>query len=469
MNKSLYTFVVLLVVAMLAVSCAAPQPAATPAAPAPATTAPQPTTVAPTKAPEPTSIPEPTATAVKEKVTLTYMASQDWVMDSEQALGKKFEEQTGIHIDYQIVPSDQYFNVLQTKLNAGEATDIFGGQSGVTDLQLQYNVEKNAVDLSAEPWAKQEDPLVAAQSTLNGKLYGLTYWDTLGTSWVVNYNKAIFEKYNLSEPKTYDEFKALCQTLLDNGVQPLYEPVSDGWHHVLWFPELGPSYEQVTPGLADQLNANKAMFADNPTMLTALTQLKELYDLGFMGKNALSDTFADRLKVMASGEVAMMLVQTGFPQEVEKEYPEVKADTFGFFVMPLADDQLLNLNPAGPTHFIYSGSQHIAEAKQYFNFLTQPENLQYTIDNTPRFMTLPFPGVKSKFTPELQAFFDAHKDKRGTVYQTAVSYVNPQWMDIGKDLVSMFTGAMTPEDGLKSIDQRRAEMATTAKDSAWSK
>ena len=142
----------------------------------------------------------------------------------------------------------------------------------------------------------------------------------------------------------------------------------------------------------------------------------------------------------------------------------MKADTFGFFVMPLADNQLLNLNPAGPTKFIYSGSKHIAEAKQYFDFLTQPENMQYLIDNTPRFMTLPFPGVKSKFTPELQAFFDAHKDKRGTVYQTAVNYVNPQWMDIGKDLTAMFTGAMKPEDVLKSIDQRRADMAKTAKD-----
>src|ERR1044071_6367711 len=101
-------------------------------------------------------------------VTLTYIASNGWIFDSEQALGKKFEEKTGIHIDYQIIPSDQYFNVLQTKLNSGEATDIFGGQSGVTDLKLQYNVEKNAVDLSGEPWAKLEDPLVAAQSTVNG-------------------------------------------------------------------------------------------------------------------------------------------------------------------------------------------------------------------------------------------------------------------------------------------------------------
>ena len=388
-------------------------------------------------------------------------------MDAEQALAKKFEDQTGIKIDFQIIPSDQYFNVLKTKLNSGEAPDIFGGQSGVSDLKLQYDVEKNAVDLSAEPWAKLEDPLVAAQSTVNGKLYGLTFWDTLSSSWVINYNKAIFQKYNLSVPKTYADFKALCQKLLDNGVQPLFEPISDGWHHVLWFPELGPRFEQVTPGLADQLNANKAKFADNPTMLTALTQLKELYTLGFMGKNALSDAYTDRDKVMASGKVAMTVMSTAFPQEVEAAYPDVKADTFGFFVMPLADNQQLNLNPAGPTKFIFSGSQHIAEAKAYFNFLTQPENIQYFVDNNPRALTLPFPGVKGKFTPELQAFIDAHKDARGTVYQTAVNYVNPQWMDIGKDLVSMFTGSLDPAGVLKNIDQRRADMAKTAKDPNW--
>ena len=54
------------------------------------------------------------------------------------------------------------------------------------------------------------------------------------------------------------------------------------------------------------------------------------------------------------------------------------------------------------------------------------------------------------------------------MYQTAVNYVNPQWIDIGKDLVAMFSGAMTPEDVLKNVDQRRAEMAKTAKDPAWS-
>ncbi len=55
---------------------------------------------------------------------------------------KKFTEETGIKVDYQIIPSDQYVNLLMTKLNTGECTDIFGAQSGKFDIKDQINVEK---------------------------------------------------------------------------------------------------------------------------------------------------------------------------------------------------------------------------------------------------------------------------------------------------------------------------------------
>ena len=121
----------------------------------------------------------------------------------------------------------------------------------------------------------------------------------------------------------------------------------------------GRATKQVTPGLADALNANKATFAGNETMLAVVTQLKELYDLGFMGRNALADTYADAPRSMASGKVAMVLSTTAFANLLEHDYPEMKADDIGVFLMPLADNQMLNLNPAGPTHFVYSGSPHI--------------------------------------------------------------------------------------------------------------
>ena len=405
----------------------------------------------------------------QETVTLTYMASQGWVFDSEMALGQQFEELTGIHIDYQIIPSDQYFTVLRTRLNSGEGPDIFGGQSGVSDLVLQYDVERNAVDLSNEPWASSLDPLVAAQSTVDGKLYGLTLWATTATSWVINYNTTIFEEHGLSAPTTYDEFKSVCQTLMDAGIQPIYEPFCDGWHHVLWFPELGPRYEQVTPGLADALNTNEATFADNETMLTVLQQYKELYDMGCMGQNALSDTYANASSVLASGAAAMTLANLTFPQQVEADYPEVSADNFAQFVMPLADNQILNINPAGPTKFIYSGSPYVEQARQYFECLTQPENLQYLIDNTPTMQTLPFVDLdlQPKLLSNQEAFLEAHSEQ-GTVYQTAVMYVNPQWMDIGRDLTAMVIGDLEPGDVLVNIDRRRTSFAEAAGDPNWS-
>jgi raffinose/stachyose/melibiose transport system substrate-binding protein len=401
----------------------------------------------------------------KKNITISYMASQDWVQKAEQDVGAKFESETGIKVDYQIVPADQYQNLLKTKLNAGECTDLFGNQSGKFDIVSLLDIEKNGVDLSNEEWAKRIDPLAAEQLSVNGKLYGMTLAD-VSAVWGICYNKNIFNDLGLKIPTTYNEFKDICQKILDAGIIPIYECVSDGWHHVLWFPELGGRYEELNPGLADKLNNNETTFEQNGTMLEALTQLNELIDLGYFGKNYMSNTYADTEKNMASGEYAMTVYNQGLPQQIENAYPDVKADTFGFFVMPLADNQILNVNPAGPSILVYSGSKNIDAAKQYLAYIAKPENLQYILDNTPKFNSLPFSGLNDKYSDEIRKFYNAYP-KHGTVYQTQIKYLNPQWMEIGKDLSAMFTDAMQPIDVLKSIDKRRADAAKAAKDPNW--
>jgi raffinose/stachyose/melibiose transport system substrate-binding protein len=469
MKKFLYVLCMLILAAATITGCAAPAAttAAPTAAPAAATSAPAAATTAPTAAPAATKAADPTKAPAKSNVTISYMASQGWIKDAELELAKKFEAETGIHVDYQIIPADQYFNVLKTKLNAGEATDIFGGQSGKTDLQVQYDVAKNAVDLTGEEWTKREDPIALDQVTLNGKVYGTEIWDTIASNYyVIVYNKTIFQKLGISVPKTYADFKAACEKIKASGVTPIYEPISDGWHHVLWFPMVGPRYEELNPGLADQLNANKVKFVDNKTMVQAMTQMQEMYKAGYFGDNAMSDTVADTNKQLSSGKFAMSVSTLTTPTSIEKDYPTVKADTFGFFPMPLVDNTLAPAHPAGPSKFIYSKSTHIAEAKQYFNFLMKPENLQYLLDNTTDFAALDFTGLKDKWNAAQKEFLGAYPAKT-IVYQDAVKYVNPQWMDMGKDMVAMFTGTLTPDGVLKNIDQRRADMAKTAKDSAW--
>jgi raffinose/stachyose/melibiose transport system substrate-binding protein len=457
----LFTLVVVLSI-LLATACS---PAATPAPVEEPTQAA--VTEAPTEAAATEEVQATEAPAFAPGTTLTYIASQNWVLDSEMELAKQFEAETGVHVDFQIIPSDQYFNVLETKLESGgEGIDIFGGQSGKTDIKLQLNVEKNAVPLTDEEWVKRMNPLSVEQISLDGVTYGLTIWDTIGGSWVIVYNKTMFADNGISVPKTYAEFAAACQTLQDAGVIPIYEPFADGWHHVLWFLEMGPVYEAANPGLADALNANEATFAGNPTMLTALNQLKEMYDKEYFGTDALSNEFANTEAAMAEGKYAMTVNRFGLPSQIHTAYPDVAEDNFGFFVMPLADNQIWNVNPAAPSKFIFSGSKNIEAAKAYFEFLTRPENLQYMLDNEAQFAMLNFEGVKAELTADQQAFIDTYKEQ-GTVYQTAVNYVNPQWMDVGQVLTAMFTGAVGPEDVLVDTDQRRADMATAAGDEAW--
>ena len=399
---------------------------------------------------EATAAPEATEAPVQQDITLTFMASQDWVQDAELALAEKFTEQTGIKVDYQIVPSDQYPNLLQTKLNAGECTDIFCSQAGRFDIVTTLNVAKNAVDLSAEAWTKTMEATAVAEVSVDGMIYGQPMQDTSAV-WAIAYNKKIFSDLGLAVPKTWAEFTAVCDAILATGVTPVFEPVSDGWHQVLWFAELGAAYDKAEPGLVDALNANTKKLADSAIMKTAVEQIKEMADKGYWGENYMADVYADQPAKMASGEYAMTLANQGLPQQVADLNAGLTADDIGFFVMPIADNQMLNVNPVGPTRFIYSGSKNIDAAKQYLAFLAQPENLQYMIDNVAKFQNLPYSGLTPKYSGTVKEFYDMYAEY-GTVLQTSVKYVNPQWMEIGKEIVSVIQGTEDALTMLGNID-----------------
>ena len=52
------------------------------------------------------------------------------------------------------------------------------GRAGKSDMELS-TTPRNAVDLTSEAWVEDFDPIVADQSTLDGKLYGAEVWDVV--------------------------------------------------------------------------------------------------------------------------------------------------------------------------------------------------------------------------------------------------------------------------------------------------
>ena len=433
------------------------------AAPAPAAPADQGATEEAAAEPEETAEEAP-AEESGEDVTITFMASQDWIQDAEMELGEKFTEETGIKVDYQIVPSDQYESLLMTKINAGECTDIFGGQSSKFSIVTQFDVEKNAVDLSGESWAGNLYPAAADELSVNGKLYGQPIQD-VSACWAVAYNIDLFKELGLEIPTNYAEFCDVCDKIMAAGIIPIYECVSDGWHHVCWT-EAAVAATQADPSYPDKLNENTATFEGNKELTTMFAQLKEMADKGYMGDNYMSNQYADAPASIASGEYAMVLYNQGLGAEVNAADPNFSADSIGYFVNPLCDNQALNVNYCGPSRFIFSGSKNVDAAKKYLEFMASDESLAYMTENVGKFNQLPYTNAPSAYSKVVQDFYDRYPTKVA-VFQASVKYYNPAWMDIGADMSAMFLGEMTPEEVLKDIDRLRAEQAAAASDPAW--
>lgn len=409
----------------------------------------------------------PAEEQAKKAVTITFLVNQGWVLEGELDLAEQFEEETGIHVDYQLTPSEQYENVILTKLNAGELPDMFAHQNGKFDIEPQLHVTKNAVDLSNEDWVSRMDPGAIEHDSVDGvgPLYGLTLWDFTPT-FVISYNKDIFEQLGLSIPTNYAEFKNVCQTALDAGITPIYQPGGSVWPITLWFLDIGAVYEAATPGLFDALNNNTAVCAGNETMRTLLAQFQEMAQLGFFGEDWLSDEWGGFTEAMASGRCAMNLNNLSAPLAINEAYPDVAMETFGFFVRPLADNQILCQGPQGPTRFINTASPYIDECKEYFSYLAQTEHLQFMLDQETTKLHLCFDGVKDKYSPVVKEFI-ARYPETGIYMQIQVKYMNPQWIEISNDIISMCLDEMTPDEVLENIDERRAEQAEAAGNPDW--
>ena len=78
---------------------------------------------APTTAPE-AAAPTAAPTQPKSDVTLSIATSANWSKDIDKTQADQFTKETGIKVEFQPTPDDQYSNVLKAKLSTGEGPEI---------------------------------------------------------------------------------------------------------------------------------------------------------------------------------------------------------------------------------------------------------------------------------------------------------------------------------------------------------
>lgn len=398
-------------------------------------------------------------------VTLTFGSHQSGLPTSGivQDLAKDFEEETGIKVDFQISPDAQWRDLIKVKLDSGEAPDIICVDTPI-GLASSIHMDQYCVELTDQDWTSRMEDSARSAVSADDKVYGITFPGA--KMYFYLYNKQIFEELKLGVPTNYKELKDVCQKMLDAGYTPIYEATTNGWHQVLPLFETGGLWLADDPEIYDKLNANEVELESIPHLLTIIEQLDECAKAGYFGADYLSNTMENAKSAMASGEYGMVINEMGFRGEVEADYPDFKAtEELGAFVMPWGDNQVIGVNPASNAYFINKESKYTEEAKQFFEFLARPENLQKRLEGQPELNALCWPEVESKYSEEDQAFIDSLE--KANVVQTSVNYIDSQWMDVGKDLEAMYTGAMTPQDVVDTIAKRRNEQAELQRDPGW--
>ncbi len=322
--------------------------------------------------------------------TITLMASADWVTDAEMDLGTDFEAATGIQVIYDVYPDNVYLNTLFEKLNSDTPPDIFMTQSGLA-IKNTYRLDLYAVDLSEEPWMEAYDAFSAAETSIDGRNYGMSYFDNTVDYYMI-YNKKILEEAGVTEvPTTYDSFEDMCGKVLETGVIPIYEPMADGWHQTMLFAETGQVFEKKEPGTIEKLNNNETTFAQNDAMRLALDQIQNLAQKGYMGKDFATDIYDNAVGYLANGEYAMCMMKPGMidsiiSSEMNKGYAK---EDFGIMLVPIYDNQILNIHPTTPSKYISNASDNIAAAKLYLQYIATKDSVQYVIDHADNVDNLP--------------------------------------------------------------------------------
>lgn len=187
-------------------------------------------------------------------------------------------------------------DALPPAFTAGTSMIRPDGDLGRKHLVLDYQQ-------SLKKLGKWDDINPAAANTVQqiyGGMYSLPYQYNIEG---IFYNKAIFAKYGIAEPKTWDEFVSALEKLKQHDVIPITEGGADGWPlgrllGMYIFRKLGPeAMKDVVSG--------KTKFTD-PGYVEAAAAVAALAEKGYFGPGLLSRSQDAAEAQFLTGKAAMI-------------------------------------------------------------------------------------------------------------------------------------------------------------------
>ncbi|OAZ41714.1 hypothetical protein A9Z40_16020 [Microbacterium arborescens] len=199
--------------------------------------------------------------------------------DNQKAYEKviaAFEEANpDVTVNAEFVNTNDYDNVLKTRLSGGAGPDVYGfDPKNLTD----FIQDGFAADLSSTDFLGRLNEAAALEATRDSGGEGAYSVPISQSGNGIIYNAALFEQAGIDEvPQTYTELKDAAQKLSDAGIVPFAMSAQDSW-----WPQFIAYYAMAEhvfpdkPDIIEELLAGETTFAETPGYESALDVVEEL-------------------------------------------------------------------------------------------------------------------------------------------------------------------------------------------------
>lgn len=358
------------------------------------------------------------------------------VIDSFQA------KYPAVEIEHEI-KSDNYYNLLTTSIQAGEAPDLFW-TNGTSTTEMYNFVEQDvlmdltdAIDFSD----LEEDSL--SIGNIDDVQYSIP-WMSYDTR-AVYYNKTMFEELGLTVPTTFSEFEALLPKIKEAGKIPISLSGMDSWALLFFFePLLAAHQPEYTRGLADYSSK-----ADDPRVGEALNKALEWADLGYFGDGYLGVDGDGQSLAFTMGESAMTVSGSWMIQSFMENNPDLD---FGAFQMPAEDGTTGMVGSFANGFSVYNHTQYPEAALAFAQHCATLESQEIWVNRLGAVSGSP--NIASA-NPIAQEVADA--EERYTSWQAVLANYNKEGMSAtsiwDEDSTKIFSRSISVEDFLASIGE----------------
>jgi raffinose/stachyose/melibiose transport system substrate-binding protein len=282
------------------------------------------------------------------------------------------------------------------------------------------------------------------QEFTNGTMYTLPLEYHVEMIW---YNKDIFQKLNLSVPKTMDEWLADCQKIKDAGITPISVDGADRWpvqRYIAMIPFRLTGNDYII-----NLRDGKASMSDETgkKAIDFVQKIGQYFNEGFGATD-----YATAQSMFLDGKSAMYYIGDWEQNAMLEQYKAGKVD---YFYLPMCDGATTTAN-----EFCVNSGIGMAFNAQTFDAKTR-DFILYVIDNYGKIYAgrQQMSPIKTDLPADVQ-FTDLYKRIADDMTKTGEKFLKPWdcYLDantntvLADNLLLLASGDMSTDDFIKLVD-----------------